>query len=77
MLVRALTPHPFDAPARRKPVGQTNQRIGATPKTALADTEAVPPEIPRNRDGTLCRSAHGERQRYSTRSTIVNAAHTA
>lgn len=39
------------APGEEKPAGQANHRNGATPKTVLTETGALPLKMPRDRDG--------------------------
>ncbi len=53
MLAGELTAHLGYGPGEEKPAGQTNHRNGATPKTVLTETGAVPLEIPRDREGTF------------------------
>jgi putative transposase len=53
MLAGELTEHLGYAPGAMKPDGQANHRNGATPKTVLTDTGALPLEIPRDRDGSF------------------------
>jgi putative transposase len=48
-----LTHHLGYAPGEEKPVGQTNQRNGSTPKTVLTADGAIPVAIPRDREGTF------------------------
>jgi putative transposase len=53
MLAGALTAQLGDRPSEEKPAGQTNHRNGATPKTVLTETGAVPLDIPRDREGSF------------------------
>ncbi|MEO7966720.1 MAG: transposase, partial [Gemmatimonadaceae bacterium] len=53
ILAAELTEHLGYAPGAAKPEGQTNHRNGATPKTVLTETGALPLEIPRDRDGSF------------------------
>ena len=53
ILAGELTEHLGYAPGATKPDGQTNHRNGATPKTVLTETGALPLEIPRDRDGSF------------------------
>lgn len=53
MLAGELTAHLGYAPGEAKPAGQTNHRNGATPKTVLTETGAVPLAIPRDREGSF------------------------
>lgn len=53
ILAGELTEHLGYAPGEDKPAGQTNHRNGATPKTVLTETGALPLEIPRDRDGSF------------------------
>ena len=53
MLAGELTAHLGYGPGEEKPAGQTNHRNGATPKTVLTDTGAVPLAIPRDREGSF------------------------
>jgi putative transposase len=53
ILAGELTEHLGYAPGAMKPEGQANHRNGATPKTVLTETGALPLEIPRDRDGSF------------------------
>ena len=53
ILAGELTEHLGYGPGEAKPDGQTNHRNGATPKTVLTETGALPLEIPRDRAGTF------------------------
>ena len=53
ILAGELTAHLGYAPGTPKPDGQPNHRNGATPKTVLTETGALPLEIPRDRDGSF------------------------
>jgi len=53
ILAGELTEHLGYAPGTPKPDGQANYRNGATPKTVLTETGALPLEIPRDRDGSF------------------------
>jgi transposase-like protein len=53
MLAGELTAHLGYAPGEPKPAGQTNHRNGATPKTVLTETGAIPLAIPRDREGSF------------------------
>ena len=53
ILAGELTEHLGYAPGAPKPDGQSNYRNGATPKTVLTETGALPLEIPRDREGSF------------------------
>ncbi|MBK7907228.1 MAG: IS256 family transposase [Gemmatimonadetes bacterium] len=53
ILAGELTEHLGYAPGEEKPAGQANHRNGATPKTVLTESGALPLEIPRDREGTF------------------------
>jgi transposase-like protein len=53
ILAGELTEHLGYAPGEEKPEGQANHRNGATPKTVLTESGALPLEIPRDREGTF------------------------
>ncbi len=53
MLTGELTAHLGYAPGEAKPDGQASHRNGTTPNKVLTDIWSVPPEIPRNRDGSF------------------------
>ena len=53
ILAGELTAHLGYGPGEEKPDGQANHRNGATPKTVLTESGALPLEIPRDRAGTF------------------------
>ena len=53
ILAGELTEHLGYGPGEEKPDGQANHRNGATPKTVLTESGALPLEIPRDREGTF------------------------
>jgi putative transposase len=53
MLAGELTHHLGYAPGEEKPADQPNHRHGATPKTVITESGALPLEIPRDRAGSF------------------------